>query len=138
MAQHPHIEQRRLDPHDPLPESGHYVLVIRRFAEDQPNITRIEIQRGTGSGLPVEEPVTTEDFATAVREAEAIAAHHGIIIIYVVDRTAGPLEREVLSHHGDHSFTGDKLEDTDPEDNEPGTDLRDRPHGAGYGPSRKG
>jgi hypothetical protein len=47
-----------------------------------------------------------------------------------VDRTAGPREREVLRHHGDHAVDIEKLADEEP--GETGTDIRDRPMDAGY------
>src|ERR1700757_1700982 len=111
-------ELRRLDPHDPLPESGSYVLVIRRLAEDMPDGTRIEILRASGRGLPDEETVPPDlTFEDAIEMAQDLAKRHSIRMVYAVDRTAGPREQEVLQHHGDHSFEGDALEDTDPEDN---------------------
>jgi hypothetical protein len=132
-------ELRRLDPHDPLPESGSYVLVIRRLAEDMPEGTRTEILRATGRGLPEEEIVAPDlGFEDAIRAGQDLARRHSIRMVYAVDRTAGPREQEVLQHHGDHSFPADTLEDTDPEDNERGTDIRDRPRDAGYGPTSRG
>ena len=133
---------KRLDPHDPLPESGSYLLVLRRLAEEEPDGTRLEILRGVGPGLPQEESVVGPDgrildFEAAIRHAMALAARDGIHSVYAVDRTAGPREQEVLRHRGDHSFAADALDDSDREDGEQGTDLRDRPHDAGYG-SRSG
>jgi hypothetical protein len=133
------IELRRLDPHDPLPESGSYVLVIRRLAEDTPGGTRLEILRASGPGLPAEEPVPFDlAFEDAIGRAQDIARLHRIRMVYAVDRTAGPREQDVLQQHGDHSFAAEALEDTDPEDGEQGTDIRDRPRDAGYGPTPRG
>ncbi len=36
------------------------------------------------------------------------------------------LEHEVIEHAGDHSFSGKKLDNSDPEDDERGADMRDR------------
>ena len=143
MAHPVQPELRRLDPHDPLPESGSYVLVLRRLAEEAPEGTRLEILRGTGPGVPEEESVLGPDgrvmeFEAAIRHAMALAARDGIPMVYAVDRTQGPREQEVLRHHGDHSFAAEPLDDTDPEDGERGTDLRDRPYDAGFGPRRQG
>jgi hypothetical protein len=132
-------ELRRLEPHDPLPESGRYVLVIRRLAEDTPDGTRLEILHATGPGLPEEQPVPLDlTFESAIGLAQDIARRHHIGMVYAVDRTAGPREQEVLQQHGDHSFAAEVLEDTDPEDGEQGSDIRDRRHDAGYGPTPRG
>jgi hypothetical protein len=125
----------RLAPHDPVPDYGNHVLVLRRMGEDDPNavITEIVLYGPDGGSLPAigaDGHVMTLD--QAVHKAKAEAARRGAGRVYVVDRTAGRLEREVLRDHGDHSFPGDKLDDTDAEDGVTGSDIRDRPHDAGY------
>jgi hypothetical protein len=130
-------ELRRLEPHDPLPEAGRYLLILRRFGEDDPRFIVTEMIVSDGQGkrhldVPLRAdgaPVTFEEaIEAALRHAERLKLE----LVYAVDRTAGQREHEVLDHAGDHSFTTDRLEDTDPEDNEPGTDIRDRPLLAGY------
>ena len=128
-------ETIRLAPHDPVPDYGNHVLVLRRLGEDDPNALVTEIVfYGAGGGTV---PAVTRDghameLEEAVRAAEAEAAKRGLATVYVVDRTAGKLEREALHDHGARDFAGDTLEDTDPEDGETGSDIRDRPHDAGF------
>ena len=126
------VEIRRLDPHDPLPEGrGHRVIVLRRFDEDDPRRVLTEI---TLTGAPghseVARPVNADGIAMsledAVAAAQRVALTEGISEIFVLDRTAGQLEHNVIEHAGDHSFSGKKLEDSDLEDDEKGPDLRDR------------
>jgi hypothetical protein len=50
----------------------------------------------------------------------------------VLDRSKGQREQEVLRANGMHNFADDTLSDTDPEDGVTGSDLRDRPHDAGF------
>ena len=66
------------------------------------------------------------------QSARAEADRLRIARVYALNRAAGSREREILRHHGDHSVNMQKLDDTDPEDGEEGTSLRDRPHDAGY------
>lgn len=126
------VEIRRLDPHDPLPEGrGHRVIVLRRFDEDDPRRVLTEI---TLTGAPghseVARPVgmdgTAMSLEDAVAAARRVALTEGIGEIFVLDRTAGQLEHNVIEHAGDHSFSGKKLEDSDLEDDEKGPDMRDR------------
>jgi hypothetical protein len=126
------VKIRRLDPHDPLPEGrGHRVIVLRRFDEDDPRRILTEI---TLTGAPghseVARPVRTDGTAMsledAVAAAQKVARTEGIGEVFVLDRTAGQLEHNVIEHAGDHSFPGKKLEDSDLEDDEKGPDMRDR------------
>lgn len=130
-------ELRRLAPHDPLPEHGRYMLVLRRFGEDDPRFTVTEVIVSEGGAprrleVPLRADGTPVSFEEAIEVAKGQADALKLDALYAVDRTAGPREREVLDHGGDHSFSTDRLEDTDPEDNEPGSDIRDRPLLAGY------
>jgi deoxyhypusine synthase len=58
--------------------------------------------------------------------AKRVAETEGIREVFVLDRTAGQLEHDVIEHAGDHSFPGKKLDDMDLEDDEKGADMRDR------------
>lgn len=130
-------ELRMLQPHDPVPEGGRYMLVLRRFGEDSPRTAITEIITADGRDppeisvalLPNAQPM---DFRQAVQQARAEAERSGFGVIYAVDRTAGPQERAVLEHEGNRTTGMEHLSDTDPEDGEMGTDIRDRPRDAGY------
>lgn len=123
-------EIHRLDPHDPLPEGGRRVVVMHRLDEDDPRHTHTEIlltgAPGRGEAVrpmrPDGTPMTLDEAVTA---AGQVAESEGLHEIYVVDRTVGPREREVLAAGGDHSVNMDGLSDTDPEDGERGADMRD-------------
>lgn len=128
---------RRLAPHDPVPESGRYLIVMRRFAEDAPRMTITELIASDGEHAPVLIVPTGSDglpldFEAALRAAQVQADRDGVREVIAVDRTAGPREREVLAHGGDHAVHGETLADTDLEEGEPGPDMRDRPQDAGY------
>ena len=130
-------ELRVLQPHDPVPEGGRYMLVLRRFGEASPRTAITEIITADGRDppevsvalLPNAEPM---DFRQAVQQAKAQAERHGFGVLFAVDRTAGPQERAVRHHAGDRTTGLDRMADTDPEDGELGTDIRDRPADAGY------
>lgn len=127
---------RRLAPHDPVPESGRYLIVMRRFAEDAPRMTVIELIASDGEHPPVLTVPAGSDgaplgFEAALRAAQAQADRDGFAEVIAVDRTAGPREREVLTHGGDHAVHSETLADTDLEEGEPGPDMRDRPPEAG-------
>ncbi len=120
---------RRLGAHDPLP-GGHSVVLMRRLAEDDP--------AGTSLELVVTNPDGSEETATlldhdgnplstqaGVSLAMKRAEGEGLKRIWLVDRTAGARESEVLAHHGDHSFPGETLDDDDLEEGEHGPDMRD-------------
>ncbi len=126
------VEIRRLDPHDPLPEGrGHRVIVLRRFDEDDPRrvLTEITLTGAPGHSevaRPVGPDGTAMSLEDAVAAAQRVALTEGIGEIFVLDRTAGQLEHNVIEHAGDHSFPGKKLDDSDLEDDEKGPDMRDR------------
>lgn len=117
-------ETIRLAPHDPLPDDRSHILVMRRFAEEDPARTEIEVSRSAGGFSREGVNVRGETLEQAVAEAEAIARREGLKRVYVVDRTAGDREQEVLQHRGDHGADGEKLVDDDLEDGEAGPDLR--------------
>lgn len=130
-------ELRRLQPHDPVPEGGRYMLVLRRFGEDAPDVTLTEIIVADGDDPPELIPALTPqgapmDFGQAVRHAQAEADRRGYGLLYAVDRTAGPQESTVQAHHGDRTTGMARFADTDRADGEAGTDMRDRPADAGY------
>ncbi len=133
---------RRLQPHDPVPEGGRYMLVLRRFGEDAPDVAVTEIITADGRDPPQAEPALVRggrpmEFEAAVQHAQALADRQGYAILYAVDRTAGRPERAVRQHHGDRTAGVERFADTDPEDGEQGTDLRDRPRDAGYNLNRE-
>ncbi len=129
------VETIRLAPHDPVPDYGNHVLVLRRMGEDDPGAVVTEIVfYGADSGTL---PAITKDghamsLDQAVQAAEGEADRRKLSRVYVVDRTAGKLEQEALQDHGERNFTADALDDTDQEDGEQGNDIRDRPHDAGF------
>ena len=129
------VETIRLESHDPIPDEGRHVLVFRHMGEDDPNavVTEIVLYGDAASSAaaigPDGHPMTLEQ---AVQTAHAAAARHALGRVFVLDRTAGKLEQEALHDHGARAFANDALEDSDPEDGEQGTDIRDRPHDAGY------
>ncbi len=126
---------RLLAPHDPLPDTP-AVGILRRFDEDQPGrtvleliITRHDQTRETRRlTRPGGAPATLDQ---ALREAASAATSAGLADIWHLDRTGGPLEREVLQRHGDHSFIGLALDDDDLEEGEHGPDMRDRGNDGG-------
>ncbi|MBV8093359.1 MAG: hypothetical protein JOY71_15390 [Acetobacteraceae bacterium] len=124
-------EVRRLYPHDPLPDDRvPHMLVLRRFAEDGPAMTRTEIStiRGPGrveTSLGLYPDGREMDFESAVALAKNLAESAGISAVFAVDRTEGPREREILEHHGDHTVNIENLDDVDVEDGELGPDMRD-------------
>ena len=124
-------EIRRLDPHDPLPDDlGRHVLVLQRFDEDEPRRTHVEITLTTAPGKvettrPAGPDGTPMSFDQAISAAKQVAESEGLHLVYAVDRTAGPREREILASGGDHSVNMDKLDDTDMEEGKRGPDMRD-------------
>jgi len=130
-------ELRVLKPHDPVPEGGRYMLVLRRFGEDDPRTAITEIITADGRDPPqgtvaVSAGAQPMAFREAVQRARAEADRRGFGVLYAVDRTAGPQEHAVLEHRGDRTTGMDHLVDTHREDGESGTDIRDRPEHAGY------
>ena len=125
-------EIRRFDPHDPLPEgSGKHLVVLRRFEEDDPAHTLVELlllngREGSETSRPVRADGSPMSLKEAVHAAREVAKSEGLHLIYVLDRTAGPRERDILRHHGDHSVHMDRLDDFDLEEGERGPDMRDR------------
>ncbi len=120
-----------LNPHDPMPEGGHSVVVMRRFDEDDPHQTMVEITLTHGRGLPERTRPTRPDGSAmdleeAAEAARRIADEEGIATVQVIDRTAGPRERDIQQHGGDHSVHMDRLDDDDLDEGERGPDMRDR------------
>ncbi len=129
------VETIRLAPHDPVPDYGNHALVLRRMGEDDPGavVTEIVLYGAESATLPAitrdGQPMSLDQ---AVQAAEGEAERRKLSRVYVVDRTAGKLEQEALHDHGERNFAADTLEDSDVEDGEQGTDVRDRPHDAGF------
>jgi hypothetical protein len=125
----------RLDPHDPLPDTKPFALVIRRFGEDDPNaiVTEIDFMGAHPTAKiamgPGGAPMAWED---AVRHAKREAETRGFARLYAVDRTAGRREQAIIERHGDHSTHGDMLSDTDEEDGVAGSTILDRSHDSGF------
>ena len=122
---------QRLNPHDPAPDGGHTVYVLRRFDEDDPHRTVVEVTLTHRHGLPertrpARPDGTAMDLDEAVEAARRVADEAGIAAVQVIDRTAGPRERDILQHGGDHTINMDMLEDTYLEEGERGPDMRDR------------
>jgi hypothetical protein len=124
-----------LQPHDPLPDYGLHGIVLKRFGEDDPNAVITEI---IFSGHePVSIPAVNRDGSPmglddATRVALVESAKRGLAKLYVVDRTAGRREQEVIHHHGDHSTGNAGLSDTDEEDGVTGSSILDRKNDAGF------
>ena len=124
------IETIRLAPHDPIPSGpARHVIVLRRFDEDAPKQTVTQI---TLTGHPDEttHPVHPDGrkmgLEEAIEAAKEVAASEGLSRVFVLDRTAGERESDILRHGGDHSVHMEKLVDSDLEDGERGADMRDR------------
>lgn len=122
-------EITRLAPHDPLPTGpGRHVIVLHRFDEDAPKQTITQITL-TGhpdeTTRPMQENGRPMSLDQAIEAAQRVAESEKLPRIFVVDRTAGERERDILEHGGDHSVHMEKLVDFDLEDGERGPDMRD-------------
>jgi hypothetical protein len=118
-------EIRTLNAHDPVPTGGRNVVVLRRFDEDEPRKTIIQIFLTHRHGAPeAARPALSMDEVIAA--ARRVADEEGIAEVLVIDRTAGPRERDILNHGGDHSVHMGQLDDFDTEDGERGPDMQDR------------
>ena len=119
------IPIHKLAPHDPLPPPGRHVVVMRRFEEDDPRRVAIDLIVQHADGTDETYRINT-GVSEALAEARRVAAEGKFEAIYVIDRLAGPRERDILRHHGDHSVDMGQLDDFDLEEGERGTDMRDR------------
>jgi hypothetical protein len=129
---------RTLGPQDPIPD-GAGVTLMRRLAEDSPQGTVIElIVRHADGREETANPIAPDGTPLAWSDAAALARDRarqaGLDEVVCIDRTAGPLASEILRHGGDHALDRNKLEDSDLEEGERGSDLRDR--GPDGGPRR--
>lgn len=118
----------RLQPHDAVPEAGRYILVLRRFAEDAPRVTLVELIVSDGLQpaqltVPVGEDGKALDFEAAIAAAQAQAEREGFADVYAVDRASGAREKEILAHHGDHTVGMERLVDSDLEEGETGSTM---------------
>ncbi len=117
-----------LSPHDALPD-GRVVTVMQRFDEDDPDRVIVEIALSGGHGQrettrpmhPDGRPMSFED---AIAAARKVADSERLPRVFALDRTAGPLEQEVLAHGGSHDAKGHALSDDDVEEGERGPDMR--------------
>lgn len=123
-------ETIHLAPHDPLPD-GRTLSVLRHFEADDPDRATIEIvlagkpAQVTHPRRPDGTPMTLDE---AIAAARTVAKQEGIRTVFVIDRMAGPRERDIMGHGGDHSVHMDQLLDTDEEDAVRGSDMRDIAH----------
>lgn len=122
----------RLAPHDPIPSGPpRQVVVLHRFDGDAPRETVTQI---TLTGHPDEIARLTHPDGSkmsldeAIEAAKRVADAEGLSRIFVVDRTAGEREQDILQHGGDHSVHMENLVDSDLEDGEHGPDMRDVRH----------
>jgi hypothetical protein len=120
----------RLAPHDPIPSGpNRHVVVIHRFDEDAPQQT-ITVITLTGQPDETTRPMRDDgrpmSLDEAVEAARRVAQSEKLDRVFVVDRTAGEREQDILRHGGDHSVHMDGLVDSDLEDGEHGPDMRDR------------
>ena len=77
----------------------------------------------TRPARPAGRPMTLDEAVAAARQ---VAESEGLSRVFVVDRTEGDREQDILRHHGDHSVHMDGLVDSDLEEGEKGADMRDR------------
>jgi len=120
----------RLAPHDPIPAGpARHVVVLHRFDEDAPSRT-ITVITLTGhpdeTTRPMNQDGTPMNLGQAIEAAKRVAESEGLTRVFVLDRTAGDREQDILKHGGDHSVHMDGLVDFDLEDGEHGPDMRDR------------
>jgi hypothetical protein len=120
----------RLAPHDAIPSGpARHVIVIHRFDEDVPQQT-VTVITLTGHPDEATRPVRPDGapmgLEEAIAAAQRVAESEGLPRVFVVDRTAGSREQDILKHGGDHSVHMEGLVDFDLEDGERGPDMRDR------------
>lgn len=119
-----------LAPHDAVPY-GRNVVVLRRFEEDSPGGATTQIiitgtpEESTHPRGPDGHPMHLDD---AINAARKVAESEGLPRVYVIDRLQGAREADIMRHDGDHSVHNQRLQDTDPEDDERGSDMRDIAH----------
>lgn len=123
-------ETVRLAPHDPIPSGpAKHVVVLHRFDEDAPQRT-ITVITLTGHPDETTRPVHPDgrpmNLDEAIAAAQRVAESEGLSRVFVLDRTAGDREQDILQHGGDHSVHMDGLVDFDLEEGERGPDMRDR------------
>ncbi len=116
-----------LEPHDALPD-GRGVTVMRRFDEDDPDRVIVEIALTPEHGprettRPAHPDGRPMGFADAIEAARKVADSERLPRVFALDRTAGPLEQEVLAHGGAHDAPGRALVDEDEEDGERGPNM---------------
>ena len=116
-----------LNPHDALPD-GRVVTVLQRFDEDEPDRVIVEIALGGKDGgrettRPAHPDGRPMDFEEAIAAAREVADSERLPRVFALDRTAGPLEQEVLAHEGAHDAKGHVLSDSDEEEGERGPNM---------------
>lgn len=118
------IPIHKLAPHDPLPAPGRRLVVMRRFDEDDPRRVAIDLIVPREDGID-ETYRMHAAVSQVLAEARRVAAERKLETIYLIDRLAGPRERDILRHQGDHSVDMGQLDDFDLEEGEAGPDMRD-------------
>lgn len=121
---------RKLNPHDPVPEDGPNIVVLRRFRDDDPSQVVVEIAETIRDGrerrrLAVHPDGTPMGWDEALEAARHEAEAAGLREVIAIDRTAGGREHDVLAHHGDRTVGMGALDDMDLEEGERGPDMRD-------------
>jgi len=137
MEQPVMTKARHLEPHDPVPDSGRYLLVMQRFAEDAPRVVLTELIIGESGyppqlTIPVDAGGTPLSFKDAIAAAEAQADSEGFERVYAVDRTMGEREQEILAHDGDHSVHMETLVDENTDAATPRQEVGRPTRGADY------
>lgn len=119
----------RLDPHAPLPD-GPFVAVLRRFDEDDPRRVVLEMIHNSGgpevTSRPQRDDGSFMEYEEAIAAASVLAEKSGLPSVTVIDRTAGPRERDILAHGGDHGVGMEDALDMDLEGGERGPTMADR------------
>ncbi len=118
-----------LKPHDPLPD-GPAVVLMHRFEEDDPHQLMMELivihaNQSEETSRLITRDGTPLPLDEARQRATEAAKDARIGRLFLIDRTEGPREHEILEHHGDRSVDMDSLSDTDEEDGVVGSDMRD-------------
>jgi hypothetical protein len=114
-----------LAPHDPIPD-GHVIVLMRRAAEDIPNNFMVEmiVRQADGrehTSVPTHDSGELKTWDEAAEAALHLAETSRLPTVFCIDRTAGPHPQA-------------ELQDSDPEDDEPGPDMRDD---VGHGAPRR-
>ncbi len=124
------IDIVQLAPHDPIPTGpDRHVIVLHRFDEERPGdtVTTITLTGHRGEKVnPVHPDGRAMTLPEAIDAAKQVASSEKLGSVFVLDRTQGEREQDILAHHGDHSVHMEGLVDDDMAEGERGPDMRDR------------